>query len=493
MSRFSLFALPLAVLAVGVFATGCDAFKPDADESDLSDDSGIVTLAGQVLDDANAPVAGAFIRVEPFGLLYEADAEGRYNFEVAVDSTMELELTISKDGFFSSLVTVLALAERTVAVPTVKLAPQASNQTRTSGFGKAIVLKSQTTSQIGVRESGSEEVLQLTFQVVDSLGRPVNLDHQAQVAFSLGANPGGEAQLTPAMATTDGNGEVTVTLASGTRAGTVQVVAEATALGRSFRSQPVAIAIHGGLPAQTHFSIAPNRVNFAGLRFLALKNAMTVVVGDKYANPVRQQTAVYFTSTHGVVEGSTLTDAQGLGVVQLISANPVPDDGIALVTATTSDERQQTISVETPVVFSGGSVLTVSPGTLDLNQRYTVTLTDQNGNPLVEGTTLSVTADGTNVKAVGNTNVTLDDTGFSGGVAYEHVVRGAGITEFAFMVVQDATDADAEAPVLNLITLTLSSDNGDIELVLGGLGNIQAGPEVRLLPAANGAIQARRD
>ena len=64
----------------------------------------------------------------------------------------------------------------------------------------------------------------------------------------FGVNPGGEAFIYPQSATTDENGIVTTNVSSGTIAGVVQIIADATVDGRVIRSKPVAIAIHGGLP-----------------------------------------------------------------------------------------------------------------------------------------------------------------------------------------------------------------------------------------------------
>jgi hypothetical protein len=191
-----------------------------------------------------------------------------------------------------------------------------------------------------------------------------------------------------------------------------------------------------------------------------------VILGDRYSNPVKPGTAVYFSTSHGVIEGSVLTNAQGRGSVNLISANPLPPNGIARITARTGDENQQSISVETAVVFSGVGFITVEPAVALLDQTYRVTLMDQNGNPLAEGTTLSVRVEGTRVKAVGNTSVTLDDTAFIGGLDYEHVLRGPGITEFTFSAVKDLQRDQEGQPEVESITITVRGPNGSGEIVL---------------------------
>lgn len=475
--RNLLIALLIGIL--GAITAGCDLGDEDEDSS------GVVSLSGQVLDvDTNNPVPESFVRVLPYDLIFEVDVEGRYAFDVEVDSTMELQLIASRDGYGNASTDVLALAGRQVNVPTLRI-NKASGEELISGDASNILLLEQSAQSIGVKESGSNEVAELTFQLADSLGRPVVLSNAADVNFSLGVQPNGGEFIHPTSARTDNNGAVTVNLSSGSRAGVVQVVASTTVDGEEIRSLPVSVAIHGGHPDQEHFSIGPAQFNFPGLRQYGLENALSIVVGDEYGNPVKEGTAVYFTTDGGVIEGSVLTDAQGRGSSTLISANPLPSDGIATITASTADKNQQMVSSQTAVVFSGVPVVTVSPSTAALNQTYELTVHDQNGNPLTGGTQVSVKVEGTKVKAVGNTNVRLDDTAFIGGLTYDHVQRGPGITQFAFRAVEDRTlDEEGESTV-ETITILVAGPNGSLEIVLGGA----LGVETRMLSDGEAVIE----
>lgn len=455
MKRLSL-ALFLTLLVV--FGVGCDA---------VDDEGGVVTLSGQVLnDDTNNPIEAAFVRLQPVGLLAETDATGRYTFDaVEVDSTIQMSVIVTKDGFADRSQSVLAVPDRTIEVPTVRMQRNVE-EGPVSGRASNILLLAQSSQSIGVRESGSEEVAQITFQAADSLGRPVTIDNAVDINFSFGENPAGGAFLFPSEATTDNNGSATVNLSAGTTAGVVQVVATATVGGRTIRSLPVSVAIHGGLPEQTHFSVGPDKFNFPGLTKFGLIDDVSVIVGDKYANPVRPGTAVYFTSSHGVIEGSVLTNAQGRGSVALISANPLPPDGIATIDARTADEGQDAVTGRTAVVFSGVPVVSVEPAVARLDQQYSLTVSDPNNNPLAEGTVITVTVDGTRVKAVGTTDRRLGDTAFIGGLAYENVLRGPGITEFSFSAVQDLTIDEEGEPEVESITINVTGPNGSVEIVL---------------------------
>ncbi|WP_397547391.1 carboxypeptidase regulatory-like domain-containing protein [Rhodothermus marinus] len=456
------------LLVAGVLLwAGCD-------QATTEETAGIVTLTGQVLDaETNEPIIGALVQLQPQGLLTETDSVGRYRFEVTIDSTMELTVSATKTGYSSASLPVLAVPDRTIEVPVLRLTRTATEEP-VSGEAANILLLSQSDQAIGVRESGSKETAELVFQVSDSMGRPVVLDHAVRVRFRFGVQPGGGEYLFPEEAQTDNSGRVRVHVASGTKAGVVQVVAEANVNGRTIRSQPVSLAIHGGLPDQNFFTVAPERYNFPGLRIYGLTNTISVIVGDQYGNPVKPGTVVYFTTTHGVIEGSTRTDAQGQGSVRLFSANPLPPDGIAVITATTADRFQQPVTRKIPVVFSGTPRLLISSHIPQLNQTYQVFLHDENGNPLAAGTRLTVEAQGTKVKAVGDTEVELDDTVIMNDddvFTYEDVVRGPGITEFKFRIVPDNNLEETGEPSVEAFVIRVDSPNGRLELSFTKEGN----------------------
>ncbi|MFT4604082.1 MAG: hypothetical protein ACI9W4_000802, partial [Rhodothermales bacterium] len=289
------FFFPAVFAAIALAAVGCDAFSPEEETG------GVVMLTGTVLNqETNNPVDGAFVRILPPDLLFEVDVDGSFDISVDIDSTMDLQVVAGSDGFGGTSVTILALAGRTIQVPTLRLEQVVASEPE-SGRAHSILLLQQSATVIGVREGGSEEIASMTFQVVDSIGRPVVLDNSTLVNFRFGVQPQGGESLAPASAATDNNGVVIVTLSSGTRAGVTQVVAETAVSGKTVRSQPVAISVHGGLPDQTHFSVGPAKFNFPGLNIFGVSNSIAIIAGDQYANPVRTGTAVYFTTTHGVV------------------------------------------------------------------------------------------------------------------------------------------------------------------------------------------------
>ncbi|MCF6270310.1 MAG: hypothetical protein L3J41_11400 [Melioribacteraceae bacterium] len=261
-----------------------------------------------------------------------------------------------------------------------------------SGEPSSIYLVTQSLYSIGVTESGSPETAQITFEVQDSSGVPINIAHAVDVNFKFGAQPNGGEFLAPTTVRTDANGQATVNLTSGTIAGAVQVIAEISYNGDIIRSRPVNIAIHGGLPELGHFTVAPEWLNYP-FWYVVTEDEVKIsaLVGDRYSNPVREETVVYFNTESGVIDGSGLTNDNGFASVFMHSGNPWPNDpvdgpGFFYVHANTIDENDADISTKVRVLFSGAPQLTLSPLTFDIpnggTQSFTYTVMDVNGNPL---------------------------------------------------------------------------------------------------------------
>lgn len=484
MRRISLFFF--VTILSGLVAVGCDS---------AGDGDGTAVFTGRVIDQEGVPVPGAVVAAKPNAdtkdseeVRTQTDREGEYSISVDVTKETDLRLVVSKEGYRSAELTVPAFAGETREVVPMQIASTGEVEPP-SGEPSNIKLLSQSDERIMVKESGGREVANLTFQVADSTGRPVTLDNQLPVRFSIAQGPGGGEFIGPKEATTDNNGKVTANLSSGTKAGVVQVLVEARLEDRTIRSKPVSVTIHGGFPHQDRFTLAPTTFNVPGRKVSGLESEIGVIVGDRYGNPARPNTAVYFTTSGGVIEGSTLTDEQGRGSANLITGRPLPEDGIALIKASTLDEDSETVESEVAVVFSGAPQLQIDDTRLGLGREYHLTLTDDRGNPLAPGTVLSVAAEGKDVKAVGNANVTLDDTVFkNGGLTYDDVRRGEGITSFSFRPVEG--DNEEERPVLEAVRVTVSGPNGSASLVLTPSGaSTSAAPGARLETLPGGGVR----
>jgi adhesin/invasin len=117
-------------------------------------------------------------------------------------------------------------------------------------------------------------------------------------------------------------------------------------------------------------------------------SALTATVTDQYGNPVADGVTVSFTASLGDVESATATTVGGVATATLSSTV----SGVAMVTATVGS-----LSATIPVTFIPGApftlTLTAVPDTLsvDASSTLTATATDQYGNAVADGTTISFT------------------------------------------------------------------------------------------------------
>ncbi|PIQ07684.1 MAG: hypothetical protein COW71_15770 [Ignavibacteriales bacterium CG18_big_fil_WC_8_21_14_2_50_31_20] len=332
-----------------------------------------------------------------------------------------------------------------------------------SGEPASIFLVSQSLNAIGVTESGSPETAQITFEVQDSSGMAIDIAHAVDISFRFGAQPNGGEILAPSVVKTNEKGQVTVNLTSGTIAGAIQVIAEVNFNGNLVSSKPVNIAIHGGMPNLAHFSVGTDKLNYPYLNKIGLTGTVTALVGDKYTNPVRPNTVVYFNSDASVIEGSSLTNPLGLASVKFNSGNPQPNDatygpGFFYVHANTIDENNANISVNSRVLFSGSPQITVVPLTFAItnggSQLFTFTVMDENGNPLASGNDYSVSIS------------TAGDAEVSGDIAVKMPDVQTGNTSFSFAV-SDSKAAEIK-PATATVSITVSGPNGTASTIISG-------------------------
>ncbi|MEX1062697.1 MAG: carboxypeptidase regulatory-like domain-containing protein [Balneolaceae bacterium] len=302
-----------------------------------------------------------------------------------------------------------------------------------SGGAAALIVSGISEQAINIQETGGIVHSAVTFVVQDSSGRNITSGQSETVHFEIVSGPGGGEALTPESAETDGQGQVVMNLTSGYTAGVVKVqaVVEREDEGLTIQSKPITIAIHGGYPDQDHFSIAIETYNFEGFSVNGNRTSVSVIVGDKFSNPVKPGTPVYFSTTGGVIQGSGMTDQDGQITVDLISGNPRPADGYAEITAVTYDEDDNEVSDAIPVLFSGppsADKITVTPEDFHLPQgtgkTYALTVTDINDNPLPSGTTVTVELESEILTLAGDTDITIPNT----------LSPGTGVTDFTFSV-----------------------------------------------------------
>jgi hypothetical protein len=362
---------------------------------------------------------------------------------------------------------------RTYTFTGTLLAPDVSGG-GASGVAATIALIQVSRNAISVREVGGDETSIVTFEVRDSLGRPVDQSHQVTVAFLLNGSAldgviSDLAYVAPASSLTDvQTGRVQTTVNSGTKAGVLQVVAQVIIGSRTIRSAPVVIDVFGGFPVSSHFSVGVAKLNFPGWDRLNEINTINVLAGDKWSNPVKPGTAVYFSTTGGVISASAYTGDQGNASATLLSGNPRPIDpvlgaGFGRVAATTVGQFGETVRDEAVVLFSGTSeIKNVTPTSFAVpsggsSGPISFEVSDQNGNPLTAGTTITVALQYTappnttiNLNVTGDVNITLGDT----------QAKGQGTTNFTFQVV-DQTVGGVPTSIPVTVVITVTSPNGN--------------------------------
>jgi hypothetical protein len=343
----------------------------------------------------------------------------------------------------------------------------------------SLVLENVQRETINIKETGGIVNTAFTFQVQDSSGRPLNMDNPVEVEFKVLSGPGGGEDVIPAKATTNSTGRVTSNLVSGNKAGVVMVQATVnrTDIGLILHSKPVAITIHGGFPDLNHFSIAATKYNFGGYDYNGIENTIEIIVGDKFSNPVKPGTAVYFETTGGVIEGNGIghTNEQGRVSVKLISGDPRPNEtntvdgtsfggrnGLAKITAKTINENNVLIEKSTNVVFSTNTAkITANPITFDLQPNggasFDYTVTDLNGNPMPAGTQVNIKA-GDGIEVTGSSSFVLGD----------YIFPGPNSTEFSFSIRDTDSDHNDPADLTLLISVTAPNGNTTIYDAISG-------------------------
>ena len=209
----------------------------------------------------------------------------------------------------------------------------------------------------------------LTATVTISNGDPAADGTVVSFTTSLG-------NVSPVTATTVG-GVATATLSS-TISGLAVVTSAVGGL-----SATALVTFTPGAPFSLTLSAVPDTVSVGNA------STLTATATDQYGNAVADGTTISFTTSLGTLSSSTATTNGGDAVVTLTSMTP----GVATVTATVGS-----LSATALVTFTPGApftlTLTAVPSTVLVGgaSALTATVTDQYGNPVADGATVSFTA-----------------------------------------------------------------------------------------------------
>lgn len=440
--------------------------------------STIAQILGRVLDSqSNLPLTNAKVTLIT-NLVVDSmftSTAGEFSFTVDLQGLSSISglLKLDKPGYRSKAFTFSVPAGQALA-QTFTMDRDTTTGVRDSsatGSAHSIAFVGMSSNQITVYGVGGTEATILTWEVRDSLGFPIDFDHRDTVEFSINGTPlAGGAYVSPARAMTNASGRVSTTVNSGTVSGVIQFVARLrrNTDGVIITSTPVIITVNAGLPDQSHFTIGFDQFNFPAWDWVNHTDGVLVQVGDKYSNPVKLGTAVYFSTTGGVIDASGFTDVNSHARVLLYSGNPRPTDpvagiGFARIRAWTIGESALTVADSGFILFSGISQITnLNPTSFAVPRggtsgQITFTVSDENGNPLSAGTHITVTLQYTpppntaiNLVVNGNVDVTLGDT----------QSKGAGSTQFSFRVV-DQTIGGVPSQIPATVVIHVTSPNGN--------------------------------
>jgi len=432
----------------------------------LDTDPEPVTVSGIVTNSSGEPIEGAMVSIlspTPEETT-TTDGDGVYEFSRIIEEAVSYSMEISKDGYDSRTEEFVADPSNGPDFPNVQLSETGSDNNNdddsgnddgdevegTTGGAASIILDNLSDSSINIAETGGNVNSTFTFVVQDSAGRALDANGAVDVEFMITSGPGGNEAITPEVVRTGDDGTATASLFSGNIAGNVKIEAkvERTDIDLTIRSKPILLTIHGGFPDLDHFSIAAEVSNFEGFVVNGNRNQIDVIVGDKFSNPVKPGTTVYFNTTGGIIQGSGETDDDGQITIDLISGDPRPADGYATITAFTFNDEDEEITKEIDVLFSAGPSndnITVTPNTFDIpangSESFDMVVTDTNGNPLPSGTSITVEPpEGMAVE--GDVEVTIPNS----------LTGGEGVTEFSFTA-RDTDDENNDSQDVSIVIL----------------------------------------
>ena len=224
-------------------------------------------------------------------------------------------VTASVSGITSSSATLTVIAPTTGSIQYVSSVP----------------------TNISLKGTGSTEVSQVTFKVLDTGGNPLS---GKVVTFGLSTTVGGiiltpntGTPFTTGTATSDANGLVVTNVNAGTVSTPVRVTATTTGAGGvSLTTQSNQLTITTGIPDQFGISLVATTHNIEGWNYDGTTSVLTVRLADHFKNPVPDGTAVVFTAEAGSVVGSCST-VGGACSASYTSSGTRPTNGRATVLA----------------------------------------------------------------------------------------------------------------------------------------------------------------
>lgn len=229
-----------------------------------------------------------------------------------------------------------------IAVPSASSNPAFISFIGSVPKGTAIAIK-------GAGGNGRSESAILTFRVVDAGNSPV----VAIIDFNLNVDSGGATIVGSKSATSNPDGYVNVTVASGAEPAAIVVVATARVAG-SATTQSDTLIVSNSIVVDGHFEIVADKYNIDG-SLTGDEARISAFVSDKFGNLVADGLAVSFQTDNGAVASSVLggcLTVNGTCNVQFRVQNP-RGDGIATVRASVRVSKDTTLSTQLKINMAG--------------------------------------------------------------------------------------------------------------------------------------------
>ncbi len=294
--------------------------------------SNSLLTAGNTSVAVTASIAGVAAGSTPVLVNFSTTC-GRINGRNAVDSPVSV--TTDGSGVASASYDAVSASGSscsgnvTVTATTAGAPPVSATLAVAAPVAESIVFIGASPEQIFIAGSGAIDKSTVTFKVLSNANAALG---NVPVSFTLVNNSTGVTLSSPT-GTTNSNGEVSVSVFSGTLPGPVKV--RATLNSNTFaESQNLTVA--SGPPSQRFMSLAVETFNIEGHERDGTPTVLTARVADRQGNPVQDGTVVNFTAEAGQVARSCTTSAaSGISKCSVLfeSQNPRPVDGRVSVLA----------------------------------------------------------------------------------------------------------------------------------------------------------------
>lgn len=324
-------------------------------------------------------------------------------------------------------------------------------------------LVSASSTSLTAKGGGGNENAVLIFEAKDSLGNIIDGSNQTNVNLVLQGDTLG-SRINPTVMKTDPNtGRITSFLTAGVQSGIIQVIAKSG----SILSPAVQIAVSGGLPVQSQFTLSLTKKNFSTLTDKS--TLVSVIAGDANGNPAKPGTLINFKSNGGLIDASGITNNSGFASTNLQIVNPQPPLGIATIEAKTFGVNGNPIRDTQSVIFSRDAIISEIAGPYSnfeiedgLSKTFQYSVADINGNPLAQGNLISVQTNGAGSSSIvltGDINVSTSDT----------KLQGVGTTLFSFTA-RDTVKGEGQGskPISFKISVVGPNTSGIVSRTLSG-------------------------